>query len=179
MKEDIVIEIPKNSNVKYEIENGQLIVDRILFGSMSYPENYGYFEETLDWDGDPLDAIVISSQGFYPKSKVKVRILGAMKMIDGGETDTKIITVIDVDPRFNHIQKLSDVPKHLLNIYKDFFENYKNLQNKKVIIEGFENLEFALKEIKEARDLYKKYKDLDKKTFLEKMRKEFPNKYLD
>ncbi|BDV02276.1 MAG: inorganic pyrophosphatase [Candidatus Hepatoplasma vulgare] len=178
MKEDIVIEIPKGSNVKYEILNGNIVVDRILFGSMFYPENYGYFEETLDWDGDPLDAIVISEQGFYPKSRVKVRIIGAMKMIDGGETDTKIITVIDVDPRFDHIKKLEDIPKHQLNIYKDFFENYKNLQNKKVIIGGFENLEFALKEIKEAKELYKKYKNLDKKTFINKMRKEFPNKYI-
>lgn len=177
MKEEIVIEIPKNSNVKYEIENGKIKVDRILYGSMIYPENYGYFENTLDYDGDPLDIILISNNPLLPTSIVSARIIGAIKMIDDGETDTKIIGVIDKDPRLEHIESINNVPPHMLKIYKDFFQNYKNLQNKKVEILGFEGLSYAKKEIEETRMLYKKYKDLPKDEFLSKMKSIHPEKY--
>lgn len=177
MKADIVIEIPKNSKIKYEKENGKLRVDRILYGAMNYPANYGYFENTLDWDGDPLDALVISDQEFLPNCIVPVRIIGAMKMIDAGETDTKIITVVDVDPRFNNINKLDDLNKNILLEFKDFFENYKNLQNKKVEILGFEDISFAIKELQESKKLYKKYSNLKKDKFIKTMREEYPNKY--
>ncbi len=177
MKKNVIIEIPKGSNIKYELENGKLKVDRILYGSMVYPLNYGFFENTLDWDGDPLDALIISDQSFIPSSEVPIRILGAMKMIDGGETDTKIIGVIDVDPRYDNIKTMDDVNHNVLNEIKDFFENYKNLQNKEVIIEGFENLEYAKNEIKETSSLFDKYNNLDKDKFIEKMKIEHPEKY--
>ncbi len=141
MKLNAIIEIPKGSNIKYELEDGKIKVDRILFGSMTYPLNYGFFENTLDWDGDPLDVLVMADQEFMPGIEVPVRVLGAVKMIDGGETDTKIIAVIDVDPRYKHIESMDDVPRHLLDEVKDFFENYKNLQKKEVRIEGFEGYE--------------------------------------
>lgn len=177
MKENIIIEIPKGSNIKYEIEDGKIKVDRILYGSMIYPLNYGYFENTIDWDGDPLDVLVFSDHELLPGVEVPIRIIGAMKMIDGGETDTKILGVIDVDPRYNNINELKDIEPHKLDEIKDFFENYKNLQNKSVIINGFEGKEYAIKELKETKDLYLKYKDLDKEFFIEKMKKEHPNKY--
>ncbi|BDV03351.1 MAG: inorganic pyrophosphatase [Candidatus Hepatoplasma scabrum] len=177
MKANIVIEIPKNSKVKYEIEDGRLKVDRILYGAMNYPANYGYFEETLDWDGDPLDALIISDQQFLPKSIVPIRIIGAIKMIDAGETDTKILTVVDVDPRFDNINKLNDLNKNLLLEFKDFFENYKNLQNKKVEILGFEDITFAKKELEEAKNIYKEFHHLEKSEFIKIMKKKYPNKY--
>jgi|GEM_PF-965303 len=76
-------------------------------------------------------------------------------MIDGGETDTKILGVIDVDPRYEKINSIDDIQPHLLAEIKDFFENYKNLQKKEVIINGFEGLEYALKELEETKELYK------------------------
>lgn len=177
MKENVIIEIPKGSNIKYEIEDGKVKVDRILFGSMSYPMNYGFFENTLDWDGDPLDVLVISDHSFGVGVEVPVRILGAVKMIDGGETDTKLIAVIDVDPRYTSVKTLEDVEEHRLKEVVDFFENYKNLQNKEVKINGIEGLEYALEELKETRELFNKYGSMDKDEFIEKMKQEHPDKY--
>ncbi len=177
MKENVIIEIPKGSNIKYEIEDGKIKVDRILFGSMSYPMNYGFFENTLDWDGDPLDVLVISDHSFGVGVEVPIRILGAVKMIDGGETDTKLIAVIDVDPRYQNIKTINDVDEHRLKEVVDFFENYKNLQNKEVKINGIEGLEYAVNELKETKALFEKYGSMNKKDFIEKMQKEHPDKY--
>lgn len=178
MKENVVVEIPKGSNIKYEIEKGKLKVDRILYGAYKYPHNYGYFENTLDWDGDPLDALIISDHSFLPKTEVPVKIIGAMKMIDDGETDTKLICVIDVDPRFNHINSLDNLEPHILKEIKDFFENYKNLQKKKVLISGFENIEFAKKELEETRKMFSEYGKMEKSKFIELMKEKKPNKYI-
>ncbi len=177
MKKNVIIEIPMGSNIKYEIEDGKIKVDRILYGAMNYPANYGFFENTLDWDGDPLDAMVIAGHSFQPGVKVPIRILGAMKMIDGDETDTKIIGVIDVDPRFQNIKSLKDVEQHILDEYQDFFENYKNLQGKKVKINGFEGFEYAVQELEETKDLFKKYGSMDKNEFIAKMKIKHPDKY--
>ncbi|NQX83467.1 MAG: inorganic diphosphatase [Mycoplasmataceae bacterium] len=177
MKENAIIEISKGSNIKYEIENGKIKVDRILFGSMTYPLNYGFFENTLDWDGDPLDVLVLSDHKFLPGTEVPIRIIGAVKMIDGGETDTKILGVIDVDPRYSHINKLEDVNEHILKEIKDFFENYKNLQNKKVKINGFEKIKYAINELNETRKLFTKYGKMSKKEFISKMKIIHPEKY--
>lgn len=175
----IIIEIPKGSNVKYEFDEKRkkLVVDRVLYGSNVYPQNYGYFENTLDWDGDPLDGLVISSHSLIPGSEVPIRILGALKMIDNGETDTKLITIIDVDPRFNNINNLNDLSKSLLDEISDFFTNYKKLQKKETIISGFEGEEYAMKELKETKELYKKYNHLSSKEFISKMKIDHPEKY--
>ncbi len=178
MKENIIIEIPKGSNIKYEIEDGKIKVDRILYGSMVYPLNYGYFENTLDWDGDPLDVLVFSDHELLPGVEVPIRIIGAVKMIDGGETDTKILGVIDVDPRYDNVKSLKDIEKHRLDEIKDFFENYKNLQKKSVVINGFEDERYAINELKETKELYEKYNDLSKDDFIAKMKKEHPKKYI-
>lgn len=179
MKLNVTIEIPKNSKIKYEFDRQtkQIIVDRILYGSSSYPLNYGFIKEALDWDGDELDALIISDQSFIPGALVPVRVIGAMKMIDGGETDTKLITVIDCDPRYNHIQSMNDINPHILKEIQDFFENYKNLQNKKVIINGFEDVNWAKKEYEECVELMNKYGSMDKDAFVEQMKKERPEKY--
>ena len=176
---EVTIEIPKNSKIKYEYdrESGQIKVDRILFGASSYPQNYGFIKEALDWDGDELDALVIADQPFLPGVVVDARILGAMEMIDNGETDTKLISVIDCDPRFKQYKDIKDLPEHLLLEIKDFFETYKNLQNKKVEIKGFRDFDWAKKEYEECKQLMEKFGKMDKKEFVNKMMKEHPEKY--
>ncbi len=179
MKINAIVEIPKNSDVKYEynLKTKMFEVDRILYGSNRYPQNYGFINNTLDWDGDPLDILIIANHEFQPGTIVPTRILGAMKMIDGGETDTKLIGVIDVDPRFDHIKTLDDVNENVLNEISDFFENYKNLQKKTVEINGFEDLKYAIKELEETRELFNKYKDFSKEEFIKKMKTSHPEKY--
>lgn len=179
MKLNVTIEIPKNSKIKYEYnrQTKQISVDRILYGPSAYPMNYGFIKEALDWDGDELDALVISDQEFLPGILVPVRVIGAMEMIDSGETDTKLITVIDCDPRYSHINDLKDINQHILKEVQDFFETYKNLQNKKVIIKGFKNKDWAIKEYEECKSLMTKFGTMDKKEFVSKMMKEHPEKY--
>jgi inorganic pyrophosphatase len=98
---NVTIEIPKHSNVKYEYDrkSGKIFVDRILFGPSVYPQNYGFTPDALDWDGDELDVLVFADQQFQPGIIVPTKIIGAMEMIDNKETDTKLIGVIDCDPR--------------------------------------------------------------------------------
>ena len=176
---NVTIEIPKNSNVKYEYnrKTGKISVDRILYGPSVYPENYGFISSALDWDGDELDVLVIGDQSFMPGIDVPTRILGAMSMIDGGETDTKLIGVIDCDPRFQHMNSLKDVPPHKLLVIKDFFETYKRLQKKDVMVGGFKDTTWALNELKECTELMKKYGSMPKEEFINKMRENHPEKY--
>lgn len=179
MKIEVTIEIPKHSNVKYEYDRQtkSIKVDRILFGSEVYPQNYGFLPEALDWDGDELDIFVLSDQSFMPGVKVPARIIGAMEMIDSGETDTKLIGVIDCDPRYSHINSINDINEHLLKEISNFFQNYKILQNKKVVVKGFKDKAWAINEYDECVDLMKKYGQLPKEEFIEKMKKEHPDKY--
>ncbi|MEG0879562.1 MAG: inorganic diphosphatase [Malacoplasma sp.] len=179
MKLNVTIEIPKNSKIKYEYDRKtkEIIVDRILYGSSPYPLNYGFIKEALDWDGDELDALIVSDQEFLPGVIVPTRLIGAMEMIDGNEVDTKLICVIDCDPRYDEINSLDDLPKHTLLEIQDFFENYKNLQKKKVEIKGFRDKGWALDEYKECVELMTKYGKMDKKEFINEMKKKHPNKY--
>lgn len=177
---NITIEIPKHSNVKYEYDRKtkQITVDRILYGPNYYPQNYGFIKEALDWDGDELDCLVISDQPFISGVIVPTRIIGAMGMIDNGETDTKLIGVIACDPRYEHIKDLKDVSKHLLDEIQNFFETYKLLQKKSVVITGFKDANWALQEYQECVQLMNKYGSLDKDEFIAKMKKEHPEKYM-
>lgn len=178
-KLDVIIEIPKHSNIKYEYDRAtkEISVDRILYGSNVYPQNYGFIKEALDYDGDELDALVIADQSFIPGIKVPVRILGAMEMIDNGETDTKLITVIDCDKRYEHIKSLNDVAPHIKEEIKNFFEQYKQLQKKDVKVIGFQDLEWALKEYQECKKLMEEYGHLPKAEFVKKMMIKHPEKY--
>ncbi|ALV23511.1 hypothetical protein ASO20_02530 [Mycoplasma sp. (ex Biomphalaria glabrata)] len=158
MKLNVIVEIAKGSNVKYEYDfvNKRFVVDRILYGSNFYPMNYGYIENTLDYDGDPLDVLIVSDQPFAIGCEVPVRILGAMEMIDNGDIDTKLIGVIDCDPRYKDVNKLEDIAKHRLDEIKNFFETYKILQKKEVKVGNFVNLSKAEEIIEETKNLYKK-----------------------
>lgn len=179
MKLNVIVEIPRNSKIKYEYNRAtkEIVVDRILYGSSSYPLNYGFIKEALDWDGDELDALIVSDQEFLPGAIVPTRLLGAMEMIDGGEVDTKLICVIDCDPRYDEINTLKDLPQHTLLEIKDFFENYKNLQKKEVEIQGFKNKEWAVEEYKQCVELMNKYGKMKKSEFILEMKRIHPNKY--
>lgn len=176
---NVIIEIPKKSSVKYEYNrvDKSISVDRILYGSEVYPQNYGFLPDALDYDGDELDILVIADQSFMPGIKVPARIIGAMEMVDNGETDTKLIGVIDCDPRFNHIKTLSDVNEHILKEINNFFQNYKILQNKKVIVKGFKDESWALNEYNECKLLMTEYGKLNKDDFVALMKSKHPEKY--
>ena len=155
----MIVEIPRGSSNKYEYDilNNRLILDRVLFGANFYPGEYGFIPKTLDWDGDPLDVISLSTYPTVPGCEVAVRILGMIEMIDDGEIDSKLFGVIDHDPRFNHIQALENFPPHILNEFLDFFRNYKNLQNKEIKIKGVKDIKVAKKELETCQMLYQKY----------------------
>ncbi|MDU7693398.1 MAG: inorganic diphosphatase [Helicobacter sp.] len=137
-----VIEIPYLSNVKYELDKdlGAILADRVLFGANFYPANYGFVPNTLSDDGDPIDVLVLSEYALIPGSVIKVRLIGVLRMIDGGENDEKLLAVpiSKVDPRFEKIQNYDDLPQITLDKIKDFFTNYKNLEKKEVKVLDFE-----------------------------------------
>jgi inorganic pyrophosphatase len=130
MQHDVTIEIPKGSRVKYEIdhETHRLRLDRVLFTSMQYPTHYGYFEDTLGEDGDPLDALVMLQDfDLLPGVLVESRPIAVFNMTDDGGGDAKVLCVPN-DKRFDHIQELSDVPEFLVKEIEHFFTRYKDLE---------------------------------------------------
>ena len=130
MQHDVTIEIPKGSRVKYEIdhETHRLRLDRVLFTSMQYPTHYGYFEDTLGEDGDPLDAMVMLQDfDLLPGVLVESRPIAVFNMTDDGGGDAKVLCVVD-DKRFDHIQELSDVDEFLVKEIEHFFTRYKDLE---------------------------------------------------
>lgn len=157
----MIVEIPKGSSNKYEVDGntGRIKLDRVLFGANFYPGEYGMVENTLDWDGDPLDVISLATYPTMPGIEVNVRILGSIKMIDAGEIDTKLFGVFADDPRFTDYKKLTDVPQHLRDEIENFFLQYKALQKKTVVINGWGNEQHAFKELKECQERYQKYQD--------------------
>lgn len=174
------IEISKGSNIKYEYDRAtkKMVVDRILRDGFVYPSNYGFIEEALDWDGDELDVLVYSNESFIPGVQLEARIIGAMKMIDDGETDTKLIAVHNDDYRLDDINNLEDLPKKWLDSVHKFFSTYKNWKRKGITkVPGFENAQWAIKEYEECVHLMSKYGKLPKEKFVEKMKKEHPEKY--
>ena len=153
-----MIEIPEGSRTKYEIDKttGLLKLDRVIYSSFHYPVNYGFIPQTLGQDGDPLDILVLCSQSIHPLCLVEATIIGNMQMIDSGEMDDKIIAVATKDPSVNHITAIEEMPKHFINELRNYFEQYKVLENKQVQIEEFQSKEIAYRIINEAIDLYKK-----------------------
>lgn len=151
-----VVEIPKDSKVKYELDKktGFLKVDRILFSSVHYPANYGFIPKTYCDDKDPLDVLILGQLAVAPLSLMKVKPIGVMKMSDQGEADDKIIAVHANDPEYHHYQSLAELPPHRMAEVQKFFEEYKSLENKKVIVENFLDRAEALKIIQAALDLY-------------------------
>ena len=175
----IIIEIPKDSPIKYEYDRftNKIVVDRVLRGEHKYPANYGFIPKTLDWDGDELDVILYSNFAFHPGVTVDAKIVGAMRMKDDGETDTKLIAIHNDDYRHDNIKSINDLPKEFLEEIKKFFLSYKRHKGEVIQITGFEDADWALKEYKECVDLYSKYKSMPKDKFIAQMKKEHPEKY--
>jgi inorganic pyrophosphatase len=155
-----IIEIPKGSKGKYEMdkESGLLRLDRVLFSSVHYPANYGFIPQTFCDDLDPLDILVICSIDVYPMCLIDAKVIGAMEMIDGTERDDKIIAVARNDMSVNYLNDLSELPPHTLVELKRFFEDYKNLEHKDVLVENFLNRQKAYEIIEESIRLYKEKK---------------------
>ncbi|BDI23978.1 inorganic diphosphatase [Herbiconiux sp. L3-i23] len=150
---DVVVEIPKGSRNKYEVdhETGRVYLDRVLFTSFVYPVDYGFFEGTLGGDGDPLDALVLLEYPVYPGVGVKVRPVGVLRMSDEAGTDEKIIVVPFKDPRWTHIQDLTDVPEQTRNELEHFFARYKDLEPGKFVkIDGWGDAAEAEQLVQEA-----------------------------
>ena len=129
MELDVTIEIPRGSRVKYEVdhETGRLRLDRVLFTSMQYPTAYGYFENTLGEDGDPLDAMLILDVDVVPGVLVESRPVAVFNMTDEAGGDAKVLCV-PTDKRYDHIKSLADVPEQLKAEIQHFFERYKDLE---------------------------------------------------
>lgn len=153
-----IVEIPKGSKVKYELDkpSGLLRVDRILYSSVVYPANYGFIPQTLGDDHDPLDVLVLMQESVVPLSILNVRPIGMMRMTDQGEGDEKIICVALNDPEYNGYTAIKQLPPHRLIEVRRFFEDYKKLENKKVVVKDFQGPKEALTAVKRAMALYRK-----------------------
>lgn len=154
--ENAIIEIPLKTKNKFEIDkqSGKIKLDRVLYSAMTYPAEYGYLDETLSPDGDPLDILVISSEATFPGCIVPARIIGYLKVIDNGYEDYKLISVVNVDPRYDDINDLEDLSSFTLDEIKDFFQNYKTLQNIEVEVTNYYSKEEAIKLIEECKKAY-------------------------
>lgn len=157
MSMEVTIEIPKGSRNKYEVdhETGKVYLDRYLFTPMAYPLDYGFIDHTLGEDGDPLDALVILPEPVFPGVIVKARPLGVFKMTDEAGGDDKLLCVID-DPRWAHLQDISDVNDFLKDEIEHFFVHYKDLEpNKEVTGSGWGDKAEAEKIFAESIERYK------------------------
>jgi inorganic pyrophosphatase len=152
-----VIEIPKGSKAKYEFDkaSGLLRLDRVLFSSVHYPANYGFIPQTYCDDKDPLDILVISSVDVVPMCLIEAQVIGVMQMVDEDEHDDKIISVAKKDMSVNYINDISELPPHTIVELQRFFEDYKKLEHKHVVVEKFLGKTDAFRIIENAISLYK------------------------
>jgi len=154
-----IIEIPKNTRAKYELdkETGMLRLDRVLFSSHYYPANYGFIPQTYCDDKDPLDIVILSQIQVVPMCLVPAKVIGVMRMLDGGELDDKIIAVAENDMSVNHIEDISELPEHFFRELRNFFEDYKKLENKSVMVEHFQNSTVAREIVVQSMEDYQAY----------------------
>lgn len=140
-----IIEIPKASRAKYELdkESGLLKMDRVLYSSVYYPANYGFIPQTYCDDKDPLDILILSQVTVVPMCIVSARVIGVMRMVDHGEMDDKIIAIAENDMSVEHINDISELPNHFIRELRSFFEDYKKLEHKEVIVEEFQDASVA------------------------------------
>ena len=155
---NVIVEIPKGSRNKYEYDTRRKVIkfDRMLFSAMHYPSDYGFIIDTIAEDGDPLDALVLVWEPTFPGCMIEARPVGLFRMRDEKGPDAKILCIPLGDPMWNHIKTLEDVPPHLLKEIEHFFKVYKDLEEKKTGIEGWEGLDSALRDIKDAQERFKK-----------------------
>jgi inorganic pyrophosphatase len=153
----VMIEIPKGSRNKYEYDKEKRVLrfDRMLFSAVHYPSDYGFIPDTLAQDGDPLDALVLVWEPTFPGCLIEARPVGLFKMWDEKGPDEKILCVPVSDPLWNYIESLADVPPHLLKEIAHFFAIYKDLEEKKTGVEGWEDRDAAVKVIRESEHRYR------------------------
>lgn len=149
---DAFIEIPTGSQNKYEYDKeiGQFRLDRVLYSPMHYPAEYGYLENTLALDGDPLDILVLTTFPTFSGCVIQSRVIGVLVMADDKGQDEKLLAVPVDDPRWDHVNDLDDVPEHKLKEIAHFFEVYKDLEKKTTTIEGWQNADKAVQLIEEC-----------------------------
>lgn len=143
---DVTVEIPAGGRNKYEVDHltGRIRLDRTLFTSMAYPTDYGFIEDSLGTDGDPLDALILLEESTFPGVGLFVRPVGVFHMTDEHGDDPKIISVPHADPRWDHIQDVADLPAELTGRIEHFFAHYKDLEpGKYVTVQGFGDLQEA------------------------------------
>ncbi len=152
-----VIEIPKGSKVKYELDKatGLIRVDRVLYSSVVYPANYGFIPRTLGDDNDPLDVLVLMQEPVVPLSVLRVRPIGMMTMVDHGQNDEKIICIHLDDPEYREYVAIQQLPSHRLTELRRFFEDYKKLEAKEVAVHDFFGPVEAVEAVRRAMELYR------------------------
>lgn len=153
-----VIEIPKGSRKKYELdkETGLIILDRILYTSTHYPANYGFIPKTYGDDNDPLDVLLICAEDLEPLTLVRAFPIGVITMIDNGKRDEKIIAIPFNDPNYNMYRSIDALPRHIFDEMCHFFAVYKNLEHKDTAVDEVKSRDDAIAIIKEAIERYKK-----------------------
>jgi len=159
-KATVIIEIPRHSRNKYEIDKktGLIALDRALHTAQDYPVDYGFIPQTLWYDDDPLDCIVLTTFPLSPGIVVRARFVGLLKMIDDGDSDDKVIAVPTHDPRWDKVKDIEDINSHTLKEVAHFFETYKGLQDVKVEIKGYQGANEAREAFDKAREMYEKAK---------------------
>lgn len=151
-----VVEISKGSKKKYELdkETGYIILDRILHTSTHYPANYGFIPRTYGDDFDPLDVLLLCTEHLEPLTLVRAYPIGVIKMIDNGRGDEKIIAIPFNDPTYNNYKDIGDLPKHIFDEMRHFFEVYKNLEHKETAVDEVKGKQEAIQIIKDAIENY-------------------------
>ncbi len=151
---EAIVEIVRGGRNKFEIDedSGAVHLDRVLYSSVHYPADYGFFPHTLAEDGDALDVLIIVQEPTIPGCHVQVRPVGMLEMSDEKGMDHKVIAVPVVDPRFNEVRELSDLPDHLLLEIRTFFLTYKTLENKPTEVYEWHGRDQAWQTIREAQE---------------------------
>lgn len=151
-----IVEIQKGSKNKYEInkKTGLIALDRVLHTAQDYPFDYGFVPQTLWEDGDPLDVVILTTYPLFPGVQVNVRPVAVLMMIDGGDSDAKVIAVPEEDPRWDHVKDLADINPHTLKEIDHFFLTYKKLQNKEVTTHGYKGAADAKAAFEQSRKAY-------------------------
>lgn len=152
-----IIEISKGSKGKFELdkESGLIRLDRVLYSSVHYPANYGFIPQTYCDDNDPLDILVFASIEIPKMCLIDAKVIGVMRMVDSGEVDDKIIAVAANDISVSYRNDISELPPHTTLEMQTFFEDYKNLEHKEVVVEEFYGREKAYEIVNEAIELYR------------------------
>jgi inorganic pyrophosphatase len=155
-----VVEIPLGSSNKYELDkkSGLLKLDRVLHSAVFYPANYGFIPQTMADDGDPMDVLILSSEPVYPLTLITARPIGVMTMVDQEELDYKIIAVGISDPEYNTYHDVHELPRHRLAVIRRFFEDYKTLENKRVVVDDILPALDAVPIIEKSLAVYREWK---------------------